>query len=190
MTVPYDLNVVLLHDGMVDKTGKLVTTSLTLIDVHDIARSSRTYGLRTFYVSHSSPLMRKLAGVVQSHWMDGFGATYNPNRQEALSVLEVVSSLDETIASIERRSGKRPKLLATSAKGGEARASFKELREQLHAAPDQPHLLMLGTGWGMSDALLARADHFLEPIRGVPEFNHLSVRSAAAIMFDRLVGLH
>lgn len=187
MTIPFDLSVALLHDGMVDKTGKLVTTSLTLIDVHDIARSSRTYGLHQFYVAHSSPIMRKLAGVVHAHWMDGFGASYNPNRQEALSLLQIVNSLDDAVCAIEKRTGKKPKLVATSAKSGRDRVSFDNMRQEIWRE-NVPYLLMLGTGWGMSDGLTARADAFLEPIRGEPEFNHLSVRSAAAIIFDRLVG--
>jgi hypothetical protein len=47
---------------------------------------------------------------------------------------------------------------------------------------------MLGTGWGLSDEILERSDYFLEPIRGTGDFNHLSVRSACAIMLDRLLG--
>jgi hypothetical protein len=189
MEQPYDLSVVLLHDDMIDKQGRLVTTSLTLIDLHDIARSSKTYGLKSFFISHSSPTMRKLAGIVQSHWQDGFGAAYNPKRQQALSLVAVLPSLDEVIKAIEQRTGKRPKLLATSAKDGERRVSFQKLRQELDTS-SEPYLLMLGTGWGMSEELLARADVFLEPLKGLPTFNHLSVRSAAAIMFDRLLGLH
>jgi hypothetical protein len=47
---------------------------------------------------------------------------------------------------------------------------------------------MFGTGWGMSQELLDRADIFLDPINGPKEYNHLSVRSACAIMLDRLFG--
>lgn len=181
-----DLSVIILHDGMVDKQQKLVTASLTLIDVHDIARSSATYGLNAFYVAHPAPTIRKLARTLKSHWEDGFGATYNPNRKEAIEHVRIVSSLDEAITEIDSRTGKLPKLLATSAKDGAERLTFSRCREMLETG--QPYLLMLGTAWGMADELLQRADYFLEPVKGRGEYNHLSVRSACAIMLDKLVG--
>jgi hypothetical protein len=49
-------------------------------------------------------------------------------------------------------------------------------------------LILFGTGHGLTDAVLGRAEVLLEPIRGVGEYNHLSVRAAAAIVFDRLFG--
>jgi hypothetical protein len=51
-----------------------------------------------------------------------------------------------------------------------------------------PYLLLLGTAWGLSENLIAEADYVLEPIKGVSDYNHLSVRSAAAIIMDRLMG--
>ena len=182
-----DLSVILLHDGMVDKHNKAITASLTLIDIHDFARSSCTYGVKNVFVAHSSPVIRKLARALQSHWEEGFGSTYNPNRKEAIEAVEVVSDLDEAIRMIDTRTGKLPTLVATSARPSPNRYTFASLREQLSTS-DQPHLLMFGTGWGMGDPLLKRADYFLEPINGPTEYNHLSVRSACAIMLDRVLG--
>jgi hypothetical protein len=182
-----DLNVALLHDKMVDKTGKLVTTSVTLIDVHDISRSCRTYGVRNFFVSHPAQTIRALVRTLKEHWDSGFGSTYNPNRQDALGVMSIVSELDEAIMQVERRTGKIPKLIATSARGGPDRLTYPELRSRVWAGED-PFLLMFGTGWGMSDELLSRADYILGPIIGPTEYNHLSVRAAAAIILDRLCG--
>ena len=54
---------------------------------------------------------------------------------------------------------------------------------------DQPYLLLLGTGWGLTEECFASADLILEPIAGNGTYNHLSVRSAAAIMLDRLRGI-
>jgi hypothetical protein len=53
---------------------------------------------------------------------------------------------------------------------------------------DRPYLLALGTAWGLSEDFIAEADHVLDPILGDTDYNHLSVRSAAAIMLDRLMG--
>src|SRR5262245_52535237 len=155
-----DLDVILLHDGMVDKTGSAITASLTLIDIHDIARSARTYGVRTVYVAHSSPAMRKLARTIKTHWEEGFGATYNPNRAEALAAVTVVADLDEALHDIEMRDGRLPTLVATSARGGGERIDFPAFARRLETSADS-FLLMLGTGWGMGEALLARATLFL-----------------------------
>ena len=48
---------------------------------------------------------------------------------------------------------------------------------------------MLGTGQGLSNELLNKADFLLAPLKGMPHYNHLSVRSAAAIILDRWLGL-
>jgi hypothetical protein len=49
-----------------------------------------------------------------------------------------------------------------------------------------PELLLLGTGWGLAAEVLERVDDVLEPIAGSGPYNHLSVRTAAAIVLDRL----
>lgn len=180
-----NLNVILLHDEMVDKHAAPITAALTLIDVHDLARSSKTYGVRTLFIAHPSPTVRSLARTVKSHWEDGYGATYNPNRKDALGVSSIVSDLDEAIAQIDQRDGKLPTLIATSARAGADRIKSDALRAQMQAN-DDPYLLMLGTGWGMSAQLMSRAQLLLEPLVGPTDYNHLSVRSACAIMLDRL----
>lgn len=181
-----DLNIVLLHADMVDKQNNHVTTSLTMIDLHDIARSAKTYGVTNLFISHPAPSIRNLANTLRQHWDVGFGSTYNPNRKEALEHVSIVTSLDDAISIIDARTGKLPTLVATSAKPGGERISFTELKEKIE--DNNPYLLMLGTGWGMSDELLARAELFLNPVNGPGEYNHLSVRSACAIMLDRLRG--
>ena len=53
---------------------------------------------------------------------------------------------------------------------------------------NQPYLLIFGTGWGLTETVFSRADVVLEPVRGPGSYNHLSVRSAVAIILDRLFG--
>lgn len=180
-------SVVLLHEGMCDRARNSVTTSLTPIDIHDIARSCTTYGVETFFIAHPSPHLKKLARTLLEHWDSGFGSTYNPNRKEALESVSLVNSLDDAIARIDERHNKLPIVIATAARPGGIRTTFKDLKAKVSSSTD-PFLLMLGTGWGMGPELLARGDIFLEPINGPTEFNHLSVRSACAIMLDRLFG--
>ena len=50
------------------------------------------------------------------------------------------------------------------------------------------YLLVLGTGWGLTNEVMSACSYVLRPIYGAGEYNHLSVRSAASIMFDRLLG--
>ena len=82
---------------------------------------------------------------------------------------------------------KKPKIIATSAKPGEKRIDSRKLKVEIREAK-APYLILFGTGWGMTEELLARADAILEPINGEGGYNHLSVRSATAIILDRLLG--
>jgi hypothetical protein len=182
-----DISVALLHEGMVDRAGNTVTTSLTLIDVHDFARSSRTFGIQNVFVVHPSVALRRLAGVLKNHWEEGFGASYNPNRKDALEIARLVAHLDDAIQEIEQRTGHYPIIVATSARDGNDRMSYTDFRE-LATVSQKPYLILFGTGWGMGPELLARAEIFLKPIFGPGEYNHLSVRSACAIILDRIMG--
>ena len=182
------LYVALLHEGMHDKQGKIVTTSLTLIDIHDLARSSRTYGVRRLFIAHPSAALRKLGRTVTDHWREGFGATYNPKRKEAVSGVDIAESLDEVLLQIEQYEGRMPLIVGTSAQGDASRTTYAALRQDLAASPERPVLLLFGTGWGMAPDLLSRCDAILEPIYGPLPYNHLSVRSACAIILDRLCG--
>lgn len=183
-----DVSVVLLHEDMRDKNGKVVTTSLTLIDVHDIARSSRTFGATNCFIAHPSPTLQRLSRTLKTHWESGFGATYNPNRSDALSRLDIVCSLDDAIAKIHLRTGKIPTLIATSARRGPGKLTFSELRAKIESTED-PFLIMIGTGWGMTPELFGRANIVLAPIESTETYNFLSCRSATAIILDRLLGL-
>ncbi|MBQ3111972.1 MAG: RNA methyltransferase, partial [Firmicutes bacterium] len=42
--------------------------------------------------------------------------------------------------------------------------------------------------WGLTDELLDNADYRLRPVYGAGSYNHLSVRSAASVILDRLMG--
>lgn len=180
-----DLYLALLHHPVLDKNGQVVTTALTNMDVHDIARSARTYGVRRFFVVHPVRMLQLLTLKIMEHWETGYGSTYNLTRKDALRLVALEPDLDGVLIAVEREAGQRPLLVATSARGGEERATFAELRRR-RAEDPTPLLLILGTGWGLVPELLARADLVLEPIVGPSDYNHLSVRSAAAVILDRL----
>ncbi len=182
-----DLYLALLHHPVLDKNGTIVTTAVTNMDIHDIARSARTYGVKGFYVATPVKVLRVLAAKIIEHWQTGYGSTYNATRKDALGLVRLEQDLDGVICAVDRETGQRPRLVMTSARSGGGRVSFPALRSQLATSPE-PHLVILGTGWGLAPEILERADVVLEPVCGPSDYNHLSVRAAAAVILDRLRG--
>jgi len=181
------LNVALLHYPVLDKNGAIVTTAVTNMDSHDISRSARTYGVERFFVVTPVRALRVLAERILEHWEVGFGSSYNETRKDALSLVRMADDLDGAIVDIERDTGECPRLVVTSARPAAGCVTFAALRQELVAA-DGPYLILLGTGWGLAPQVVARGDLRLEPIVGPSDYNHLSVRAAAAIILDRLLG--
>ena len=179
------LYLALLHHPVLDRQGHIVTTSITNMDVHDISRTARTYGVRRFYVVHPVPGLRSLAERIVEHWRSGYGSRYNPSRHEALGRVEVEPDLDHAIAAVEQDCGRMPRLVATTARERPGAMGYDELARHLVSGEDA-WLLLFGTGYGMSDEVFDRCEAHLEPIFGVDGYNHLSVRSAAAVILDRL----
>lgn len=188
MTAAASLSIALMHYPVYDKNRAVVASAVTNLDIHDIARSARTYGVARYYIVTPVEEQRRLVEKIRQHWLEGWGASYNPKRKAALELLQTETSLDEAVGDIERRTGKRPKLVVTGALGRPNSVGFSQMRELLQAESDQPFLLLLGTGWGLTEEIFNKSDYVLEPISGGGDYNHLSVRSAAAIMLDRLFG--
>lgn len=181
------LYVILVHWPVYNKRGAVVTTAVTNMDIHDLARIGKTYDIRGLFIATPVRALRMLSEKIIDHWERGYGATYNETRKVALALVQTVSDLDHAILEIEKATGERPTLIATSAREGERRSSFAEVATRL-AGESTPHLLILGTGWGLTEEIVDRAEIVLEPIRGVADYNHLPVRAAAAILLDRLLG--
>jgi tRNA (guanine37-N1)-methyltransferase len=184
---PSRIYVALLHYPVYDKNGQVVTSAITNMDVHDIARSAKTYGIRGFYVVTPVKALQKLVLKIMTHWERGYGAQYNETRREALSLLRLKDTLDDVMVDLERECESKPVVVVTTARSGERRTSFTEMREMLKREK-RPLLLLFGTGWGLAETVLAQSDYILEAVQGGTDYNHLSVRSAAAIILDRLLG--
>ncbi len=180
--------VALMHDQVL-ADGKEGTTSVMSIDIHDIARSSRTYGINHFFVVTPLGDQQKIVQHFLDFWQQGHGVAYNQNRHNALKHTSIAASLDMAIAAIEEREGKKPILIATSARPVEGRAiTFYD--QTIVWREQRPVLLIFGTGNGLAPSILERCDYILVPIHGMSDFNHLSVRSAAAVVFDRWLGIN
>jgi hypothetical protein len=180
------LYLVLLHHPVYDKNGQIVATAVTNMDVHDLARIGKTYGVRGVFIATPVRALRLLSEKIIDHWQRGFGAQYNWTRRVALELVRTVPDLDTAVLDIEREAGIAPVLVATSAREGGERVSFAGLRGRLATDPS-PYVLVLGTGWGLAPEVLQRCHLILEPIRGAGDYNHLPVRAAAAILLDRLL---
>jgi hypothetical protein len=182
-----NISIALLHYPVYDKNHSIVTTALTNLDVHDIARAAKTYGLHRYYLVTPHDDQKGLALSIVRHWQEGRGASYNTKRKEALDLVNVVDRLEDAVSDMERDFERPVRIVATGATGNSANISYIDM-SRLLAEEHQPCLLLFGTGWGLADQVLSCADYVLEPIRGCGAYNHLSVRSAAAIILDRLLG--
>jgi hypothetical protein len=174
----------LVHFPVHDRERRVVTSAITNLDLHDISRSSLTFGLSDLFIVHPIAAQRLLAERVREHWISGSGARRIPDRTPAIRILRIVSTLADALAEL----GPGTELWVTSAKGSGALLDFPAARAKL-AVDGPPVLLVFGTGWGLGDAITERADARLSSIIGRAEggYNHLSVRAAAAIIFDRLL---
>ncbi len=174
----------LVHYPVVNKEHKSVAVSLTNLDIHDIARCSCTYGLGGYYITTPIEDQQRLLDALLRHWTEGAGAKVNPDRAMALRLVRGVSSIEEAMASIEQRTGQPPVVIATSARGP-GDTGFASVANMLR---EKPVLLLFGTAHGLAPAALELCDGVLRPLRAFGEYNHLSVRTAAAVIVDRILG--
>jgi hypothetical protein len=185
------LAIALVHRPVLDKEGLVVTSALTNIDVHDLARSARTFGCTDYFVVHPVEVQRELATRIVTHWTEGSSAKRIPDRKHALEIVRPVPTLDDAITALAASSSSSVAdvtIWVTAARTIEGRPmlSFGEARSKLQEGTGGPVLLVFGTGWGLAPEIMDRAHGLLEPIRGPVPWNHLSVRAACAIALDRL----
>ncbi len=181
-------HVALVHHPVTDRTGTVVTSSLTNFDIHDIARSSMTYGLAGYHIVTPVTAQREKAEHIAKLWIE---SEQGEHRAAALRLIHTADSVDAVIAALTAEHGQAPTVVATSARpesfGAAERRTSSALLAEASLSP-APLLLLLGTGWGLADALIPSVSRVLAPIEGASEWNHLSVRSAGAVILDRLFG--
>ncbi|ADH85867.1 RNA methyltransferase [Desulfurivibrio alkaliphilus] len=179
------LDVALVHYPVFNRRREVIGSAVTNLDIHDIARTARTYGVRRFYLVTPYEDQQQLVAELLEHWLKGRGGQLNPARKEALTLVRVVPDLATLYQRVSADRGERPLVLATSAREQPQTRDFGDIRRQLRAG--KPAMILLGTAWGLAPAALSGVDAFLPPIKGAGDYNHLPVRSAAAILLDRLL---
>ena len=173
------LSIALLHYPCMDKNGAEVTTAITNLDLHDLARVCLTYGIDKLYIVHPYQVQRDFAEKIMTHWRTGYGGKYNPLRKKAFEVVRLAESIEQIKAD------GNPFIVVTSARGLNNAISWADLKDRISK---ENVCLVFGTGWGLADSFLDKADAVVEPIDAGTGYNHLSVRSAVSIAIDRLLG--
>lgn len=183
-----NLYIGLVHYPCRNRKGEIVTTALTGLDIPDIARSAKTYDVTRYYVITPLESQRQIATRLVDYWISSDLVKQSTHRGEALQLVRIVATLEDSLKQILSEEGLKPLLIGTSAREWpKAQISYKKLRELLEA-DQMPIYILFGTGWGLADSLIDQLDYLLPPIWGPGEYNHLSVRAAAAIILDRLRG--
>jgi len=178
----------LMHYPVYNKRKEVVASATANFDIHDLARLARTYDLKGVFIVQPLSDQKSLVLDLKEYWTKGKGAEYNPLRKEAIELIEVFDDLEDGIKEVKRREGEEPVLVGTDASPKRNCVSVEFVRELMWK---KPVALVLGTAWGLSEEFLEKCDYFLEPIWGrIDEYNHLSVRSAAAILVDRIFGIY
>ncbi len=176
----------LVHYPVYNRNRDIVCTSVTNFDIHDISRTCGTYDLKGYRIIVPVEAQKKLTERIIGYWQDGTGGQYNKDRERAFEITKISVSIEETIKEIEEKEGEKPIIITTSARRFPNTIAFKELSDKI-ISDKKPYLLLFGTGWGLTDEIMEMSDYILEPVRGEAEYNHLSVRSAVAIILDRLL---
>jgi hypothetical protein len=187
----------LLHHPMTNRKGEVVTTAVTNLDIHDIARSACTYGMKRYFILTPIEVQHELVGRILGHWQKPQSKEFHPDRFEALSLVKLVHQFSEIRSIIRAECGEDPEVVMTDARPLDdprfaepmSYADYRRILEEPNRT--RPALIVFGTGWGIEKSFYPEVDRILAPIHGsegAKGYNHLSVRAAVAIILDRLRG--
>ncbi len=173
----------LVHHPVYNKFREIITTSITNLDIHDISRTCMTFGVQNFFIINPLPTQEQMLSRVLKFWKSKSANKYNPDRVNALSIIKYAESIESSIRKIKKQEEVSPIIITTTAVKQKNQLQFDEYPK---LKKEKPVFILFGTGNGLTDKVHDLADYVLEPIYGVKNYNHLSVRSAAAIVLDRL----
>ena len=186
--MPANLYIALLHYPIYNKNREITATALFNYDLHDMSRISKTYGVRNFFIVQPIEKQLELGRKILYHWREDWGSSYNPRRKEALENVVLKRRFDDVLVDIESEWGVAPETVVTDARRFDNSIRYEDLKSLIARKAEVPFVLVFGTGWGLTEEFVKSCDHILDPVYGEGSYNHLSVRSAAAIILDRLCG--
>lgn len=183
---------VLLHYPITNRAGETIATSVTNLDIHDLARSARTYEVDHYYIVTPLEEQRVVVGRIIGHWKGEGPKSWHPDRFEALSRIELVSDFESVKADLKSRYPSLPQeVVMPDARPLENQISYFDLKSRWQSEVNSGvKIIVLGTGYGIDQAFFPEVHTFLAPIYGPfgrEGYNHLSVRAAGAIILDRLL---
>lgn len=181
--------VALMHTEILVSKDKVGNNSITSLDIHDIARSSATYGIENYFVVTPLEDQQKILKNFLDFWKSKEGKEYNLSRFNAVEKVIAAINFDDVVSKIREKEGIDPLIITTSARpvGGKQIDFYSQSKI---FKLKRPVLIVFGTGHGLSESIIQKSDFVLCPINGMTDYNHLSVRSAAAIVLDRWLGLN
>jgi tRNA (guanine37-N1)-methyltransferase len=176
------------HYPVLDKNGDKASTAITGMDLHDIARVCRAYGIKKYMLVTPLAQQRTMAKKIAAHWTEGWGASWNPDRKEAFSTLKIFASVQKACAWAKEREKRAPYRIATTAKYRKGAVHWLSLKREI-LSKDLAPIFIFGTGSGLHEEVLEEADAVMAPLYGGTDgWNHLSVRSAVSVVLDRFFG--
>jgi hypothetical protein len=178
----------LVHYPVYNKRGEIITTSITNLDLHDISRSCITFGVKNFFIVTPLSSQQEMLARIIDFWNSEAAKNYNPHRALALNLVQIADSLADVKNMIIKQESSDPVLVGTTANITRHQISYGDFRDFYQSA-NNPVLLIFGTGNGLAQEVLTDCNLILQPIDGTNQYNHLSVRSAAAIILDRLTSV-
>ena len=86
------VDIALIHYPVINKSGETIGSAVTNLDIHDIARAARTFGVDEYYIVTPYADQQELVKEIIEHWQTGHGAQYNPARKSALALVRLADS--------------------------------------------------------------------------------------------------
>lgn len=184
-----NLSFCLCHYPVRLEQGRTGSSSLTNLDIHDISRISRSYGMGPFYVLLELREQRDILDNILAHWRRAANPEVHADRKRALDQVCAVRNFTELEEKARAYYGIKPTFILSSANWLESKESGHMLgpEDVREICKNYPVIILLGTARGLSLKSLTINYKLLRPLRFLDE-NHLSVRAAAAIMADRILG--
>jgi tRNA (guanine37-N1)-methyltransferase len=72
------IDLALIHYPVINKKDEIIGSAVTNLDLHDISRAAKTYGIDSLYIVTPYKDQQKLFQELLDHWLKGYGAEYLP----------------------------------------------------------------------------------------------------------------